>query len=138
MWVIKFFHFSIKITPLDLTKIRQHKDCTVVKPEIQKSPVHKKNTLPIFPKKSNLISSQLVFLKTMHAYFTKDIYIYKMSHFNFYYVYFTPYLIYIYNIASRIEDPGKVFRLRHLHLKNYLKTENCEPNGLSVKDPDPD
>ena len=31
--------------------------------------------------------------KTMHAYFTKDIYIYKMSHFNFYYFYFTPYLI---------------------------------------------
>ena len=30
-----FFHFSIKITPLDLTKIRQHNDCTVVKPEIQ-------------------------------------------------------------------------------------------------------
>ena len=24
----------------------------------------------------------------MHAYFTKDIYIYKMSHFNFYYFYF--------------------------------------------------
>ena len=33
----KNFHFSIKITPLDLTKIWQHNDCTVVKPEIQKS-----------------------------------------------------------------------------------------------------
>ena len=31
----KFFHLSIKITPLDLTKIRQHNDCTMVKPEIQ-------------------------------------------------------------------------------------------------------
>ena len=67
----------------------------------------------------------------MHAYFTKDIYIYKMSHFNFYYVYITHYLIYKYNTASRTEDSGKVFRLRHLHLENYLKTENCEPNGLS-------
>ena len=67
----------------------------------------------------------------MHAYFTKDIYIYKMSHFNFYYFYFTPYLIYNHNTASRIEDPGKVFGLQHLHLKNYFKTENCEPNGLS-------
>ena len=55
---------------------------------------------------------------------TKDIYIYKMSHFNFYYFYFTPYLIYNHNTASRTEDPGKVFGLQHLHLKNYFKTEN--------------
>ena len=67
----------------------------------------------------------------MHAYFTKDIYIYKMSHFNFYYFYFTPYLIYNHNTASRTEDPGKVFGLQHLHLKNYFKTKNCELNGLS-------
>ena len=37
----------------------------------------------------------------------------------------------MYNIASRTGDPGKVFRLQHLHLKIYLKTENFEPNGLS-------
>ena len=67
----------------------------------------------------------------MHAYFTKYIYIYNMSHFYFYYVYFTPYLIYIYNTASKTEDPGKVFRLQHLHLKNYLEIENCEPNELN-------
>ena len=42
----KNFHFSIKITPLDLTKIRQHNDCTVVKPNT-KSPV-KIYKLPIF------------------------------------------------------------------------------------------
>ena len=80
---------------------------------------------------SNIISSQPVFLKNMHAYFTKDIYIYKMSHFNFYYVYFKPYLINIYNTASRTEDSEKVFQLQHLHLKNYLKTESYESNGLS-------
>ena len=105
----KNFHFYIKIIPLDLTKIQQHNDCTVVKPEIQKSPV-KKNKLPIFSKihlqsinsqyfpkfnynhkgplvlikikvkdQSNKISSQPVFLKTMHAYFTKDIYTYTIS-----------------------------------------------------------
>ena len=66
----------------------------------------------------------------MHAYFTKDIYIYKMSHFKFYYFYLTPYLIYNHNTTYRTEDPGKVFGLQHLHLKNYFKTENCEPNGL--------
>ena len=79
----------------------------------------------------NITSSQPVFLKTMHAYFTKDIYIYKMSHFNFYYFYFTPYFIYNHNTTSRTEDPGKVFELQHLHPKNYFKTENFEPNGLS-------
>ena len=79
----------------------------------------------------NIISSQPVFLKTMHAYFSKDIYIYKLSHFNFYYFYFTPYLIDNHNTTSRTEDPGKVFGLQHLHPKNYFKTENCEPNGLS-------
>ena len=52
----------------------------------------------------------------MHAYFTKDIYIYKMSHFNFYYFYFTPYLIYNHNTASRTEDPVKVFGLQHLYI----------------------
>ena len=31
----KNFHFSIKITPLDLTIIRQHNGCTVVKSEKQ-------------------------------------------------------------------------------------------------------
>ena len=40
-------------------------------------------------------------------------------------------ILYIHNTASGSEDPGKVFRLQHLHLKNYLKTENCEPNELS-------
>ena len=136
----KNFHFSIKITPLDLTKIRKHKDCTVVKPEIQKSPIYKKYTPNIFQNPTtiiklgplvpikiydknqfNIILSQPIFLKTMHAYFTKDIYIYKMSHFNFYYFYFTPYLIYIHNTASRTENPEKVFRLQHLYLKNYFK-----------------
>ena len=63
----------------------------------------------------------------MHTYFTKDIYIYKMSHFNFYYFYFTPYLIYNHNTLFRTEDPRKVFGLQHLHLKNYFKTGNCEP-----------
>ena len=67
----------------------------------------------------------------MQAYFTKDIYIYKMSHFNFYIVYITHYLIYKFNTASRTEDLGKDFRLQHLYLEIYLKTENCEPNGLS-------
>ena len=67
----------------------------------------------------------------MHAYFIKDIYIYKLSHFNFYYFYFTPYLIYNHNTTSRTKDPEKVFGLQHLHLKNYFKTENYEPNGLS-------
>ena len=145
----KFFHFSIKITPLDLTKIRQHKDCTVVKPKIQNH-LYKNYTPNVFQNpttiikqdlwssskykirfQSNIILSQPVFLKTMYAYFTKDIYIYKMSHFNFYYFYFTPYLIYNHNTAFRTEDPGKVFALQHLHLKNYFETENCEPNGLS-------
>ena len=126
----KIFHFSIKITPLDLTKMRQHNDYMVVKPEIQKSPVYKKIHSQYFPK-SNITPSQPVFLKTMHAYFTKDIYIYKMSHFNFDNFYFTPYLIYNHNTVFRIEDPGKVFELQHLHLKNYFKTENYEPNGLS-------
>ena len=126
----KIFHFSIKITHLDLTKIRQHTDCMVVKSEIQKSPVYKKIHSQYFTK-SNIISSPPVFLKTMHAYFTKDIYIYKMLHFNFYYFYFTPYLIYNHNTVSRTEDHGKVFGLQHLHLKNYFKTENCESNGLS-------
>ena len=46
----KNFHFSIKITPLDLTKIRQHNDYAVVKPEIQKSPVYKKKYSHCFPK----------------------------------------------------------------------------------------
>ena len=109
-----------------------------------------KNTLPMFSKNPTTtiqdlwssskykiminptsFSSQLVFLKTMHAYFTKDIYIYKMSHFNFYYFYFTPYIIYNHNTVSKIEDPRKIFGLQHLHLKNYFKTENCESNGLS-------
>ena len=40
-------------------------------------------------------------------------------------------ILYIYNTTSRTEDPRKVFQLRHLHLKNYLKIENCEPNGLN-------
>ena len=90
-----------------------------------------KNTLPIFSKsiQHNFIAT--CFLKTMHAYFTKDIYIYKMSHFNFYYFYFTPYLIYNHNTVSRTENPEKVFGLQHLHLKNYFKIENCEPNGFS-------
>ena len=54
-----------------------------------------------------------------------------MSYFNFYYVYITHYLIYKYKTAYRTEDPGKVFRLWHLHLENYLKTKNYELNGLS-------
>ena len=54
-----------------------------------------------------------------------------MSHFNFYYVYITHYLIYKYNTASRTEEPGNIFQLLHLHLEIYLKTENYEPNGLN-------
>ena len=77
----------------------------------------------------NIILSQPVFLKTMHSYYTKDIYIYKMSHFNFYYFYFTPYLIYNYNTASRTEDPEKVFGLQHLHLKNILKQKTVTQTG---------
>ena len=38
----KIFHFSIIITPLNFSKIRQHNYCTVVKPKIQKSHVYKK------------------------------------------------------------------------------------------------
>ena len=45
---------------------------------------------------------------------------------------FTSHLIlYNHNTPSRTKDPGKVFGLQHLHLKNYFKTKNCEPNGLS-------
>ena len=45
----KIFHFSIKTTHLDLTKIQQHNDCTVVKPKIKKSHVKKIHS-QYFPK----------------------------------------------------------------------------------------
>ena len=45
----KIFHFSIKITPLDFSKIRQHNDYTVVKPKIQKSRIKKIHS-QYFPK----------------------------------------------------------------------------------------
>ena len=47
----KNFHFSTKIITLDLTKIRQHNGCTMIKPEIQKSLVYiKKIHSQYFPK----------------------------------------------------------------------------------------
>ena len=100
--VYKIFHFSIKITLLNLTKIRQHNDCTVVNPKIQNhlyktiytpnvsqiSNYNNKGPLVLIKRQnkdqSDISLSQPVFLKTMHAYFTQDIYIYKMPHFNFY------------------------------------------------------
>ena len=62
----------------------------------------------------------------------QKIFTYTKCHiFNFYYFYFTPYLIDNNNTASKTKDPGKVFGLQYLHLKNYFKTKNYEPNGLS-------
>ena len=52
-----------------------------------------------------------------------------MSLVNFYYVYITHYLIYKYNTASKTENPGKAFRIRHLHLENYLKAEIVSQTG---------
>ena len=46
----KIFYFSIKITPLELTKIWQHKDCTVVKPKMQNFLYKKKIHSQCFPK----------------------------------------------------------------------------------------
>ena len=78
----KFFHFSIKITPLDFSKIRQHNDCTVVKPKIQKSPVYiKKIHSQYFPKSNynhkDLWSSSKYKIKINSTYFHRNLFFSK-------------------------------------------------------------
>ena len=61
----KNFHFSIKITPLDFSKIRQHNDCTVVKPKIQNHLYKKKIHSQCFPKSVRKFSQCIA--KILHS-----------------------------------------------------------------------
>ena len=145
----KIFHFSIKITPLDF--FRKSDSITTARwssPKY-KNHMYKKIHSQYFPKSNynhkDLWSSSKYKIKInstkfhRNLFFSKPcmhilqkIFTYTKCHIlTFYYFYFTPYLIYNHNIASRTEDLGKVFGLQHLHLKNYFKIEKCEPNGLN-------